>query len=191
MDPNLPYLWWWKLPFEPYLQNCLERSAKVAWHPICTIPLSIRQLTRTPLYLVLFYVSLNSSNTRSSIELRKKFNLISKNFLESGLSRIWRLNLNPAGSLRMLGQNSSELRNQETKRIESFRSVKLHDFAGHFTRLCWCFHTLLSKICFHGWTPSLDWGISSLLIILGKYAGKLLKFCSLTINSFTTVTIGF
>ena len=41
-------------------------------------PLSIRQLTQTPLYLVLFYFSLNSSNTWSSIELRKEFNLISK-----------------------------------------------------------------------------------------------------------------
>ena len=75
--------------------------------------------------------------------------------------------------------------------LYSFRSVKLHDFAGLFTRLCWCFHTLLSKSCFYGWTPSLDWGISSLLIILGKYAGKLLQLSSLTINSFTTVTIGF
>ena len=126
MDPNRSQLWSWKLLFEPYLQNCLESSAKVAKHPICKIPLSIRQLTRTPLYLVLFYVSLlNSSNTRSSIELRKKFNLISKNFLESGLSGIWRLNLNPAGSLRMSSQNSSELRNLETKGIVFFPISKI------------------------------------------------------------------
>ena len=101
-------------------------------------PLIIRQLTQTPLYLVLFYFSLNSSNTRSSIEL-EEFNLISKYFLESGLSWIWRLNLNPAGSLRMSSQNSSELRKQETKGTYSFRSVKLHDFARLFTGLCWCF----------------------------------------------------
>ena len=101
-------------------------------------PLSIRQLTQTPLYLLLFYFSLNSSNTRSSIEL-EEFNLISKYFLESGLSGIWRLNLNPAGSLRMSSQNSSEPRKQEIKGSYSFRSVKLHDFARFFTGLCWCF----------------------------------------------------
>ena len=88
------------------------------------IPLRIRQLTQTPLYLLLFYFSLNSSNTRSSIEL-EEFNLISKYFLESGLSGIWRLNLNPAGSLRMSSQNSSELRNQETKGIVFFPISKI------------------------------------------------------------------
>ena len=157
------------------------------------MPLSIRQLPRTPLYLVLFYVFLNSSNTRSSIELRKKFNLISKNFLESGLSGIWRLNLNPAGSLRMLGQNSSELRNQDTKGFAFFPISKIPWLCRTFykTWICWCFQYSLSKSCFRGWTPSLDWGISSLLIILEKYAGKLLQLSSLTINSFTTVTIGF
>ena len=103
------------------------------------MPLNIVQLTWTPLYLVLFYAFLNSSNTRSSTIFRKKFNLISKYFLESGPSEIWRLDLNLTRSLRMLGQNSSELRNQETKGSYSFRSVKLHEFSGHFTRLIWCF----------------------------------------------------
>ena len=40
-------------------------------------------------------------------------------------------------------------------------------------------------------TRSLDWGISSLLIILRKSTGKLLRLSRLTINSFTIVTISF
>ena len=134
------------------------------------MPLSIRQFTRTPLYLVLFYVSLNSSSTRSFIELRrellmgswlcKKLNLISKYFLESGLSGIWCLNLIPAGSLRMLGQNSSELRNQETKGIVFFPISKIAWLCRiFFTRLCWCFpypfiNKLLSLMESDHWTST-------------------------------------
>ena len=112
------------------------------------MPLSIRQLTRTPLYLVLFYVSLNSSNTRSSLELRqepitswlrKKLNLISNYFLESDLSGIWRPNLNLQGRYRCWVKILPNWGNKKQKDSYSFRSVKLHDFAELFTRLCWCF----------------------------------------------------
>ena len=47
------------------------------------------------------------------------------------------------------------------------------------------------KVAFTDRTRSLDWGISSLLIILGKSAGKLARLSRLTISSLTTVTIGF
>ena len=101
--------------------------------------------------------------TLQAVEHRKKLNLISKYFLESGLSGIWCLTLNPAGSLPILGQSSSELRNQETKEFVLFpirkNSMTLKDFLQDFVDV---FHTLLSKSCFHGCTRSLDWGISSL-----------------------------
>ena len=54
------------------------------------------------------------------------------------------------------------------------------------------FHqNFLPKRCFHGWTRSFDWGISSLLNILGKSAWKISRKSRLTLSSLTTVTIGF
>ena len=47
------------------------------------------------------------------------------------------------------------------------------------------------KVAFTDGTRSLDWGISSLMIILRKSTGKLLRLSRLTINSFTIVTISF
>ena len=47
------------------------------------------------------------------------------------------------------------------------------------------------KVAFTDGTLSLGWGISSLLIILRKSTGKLLRLSRLTINSFTIVTISF
>ena len=122
----------------------------------------------------------------------KKFNLISKYFLESGLSGIWRLNLHPAGSLRMLGQNSSELRNQETKGFVFFPISKIPWLCRTFYKTLLMFSIpFYQKVAFTDGTRSLDWGISSLLIILGKSAGKLPRLSRLTISSLTTVTIGF
>ena len=92
----------------------------------------------------------------------------------------------------MLGQNSSELRNQETKGFVFFPISKI-------PRLCRTFYkTLLmfsipfyQNVAFTDGTRSLDWDISSLLIILGKSAGKLPRLSGLMISSLTTVTIGF
>ena len=57
------------IQIESYLLNHIHRTAlKGPQHSICTMPLSIRQLTRTPLYLVLLQVPLNSANTRGSTE---------------------------------------------------------------------------------------------------------------------------
>ena len=141
---------------------------------------------------MLFYACLNNSNTRSSIGLRKKFSLISKNFLLSGLPGIKSLNLNPAGSLRMLVQNSSELRNQETKGFVFFPISKIPWLCRTFYKTLLMFSIpFYQKVAFTDRTRSLDWDISSLLIILGKSAGKLARLSWLTISSLTTVTIGF
>ena len=61
----------------------------------------------------------------------------------------------------------------------------LHDFVDVFHQ------NFLPKRCFHGWTRSFDWGISSLLNILGKSAWKIPRKSRLTLSSLTTVTIGF
>ena len=54
---------------ESYLLNHIHRTAsKGPQQPICTMPLSNRQLNRTPLYLVLLHISLNTSTTRGSTE---------------------------------------------------------------------------------------------------------------------------
>ena len=47
------------------------------------------------------------------------------------------------------------------------------------------------QVTFTDGKRSLDWGISSLLIILGKFAGKLPRLSRLTISSFTIETISF
>ena len=119
---------------------------------------------------------------------------MSKNFLEPCLSGICRrLNLNLAGSLRMLGQNFAELRNQEAKGFVFFPISKIAWLCRTFykTLLMFSIKFFLPKRCFHGWTRSFDWGISSLLNILWKSASKIPRKSRLKLSSLTTVTIGF